>query len=67
MAQCPKCFSAIDKVKIEGVTGRVIGGSAYNAITYSCPFCFVILSVGIDPVALKTDTVNEVVKKLQGY
>jgi hypothetical protein len=48
------------------VQGR-LGGNSWNCVTYNCPFCFSVLSVGIDPVALKADTVAEVVRALKGH
>jgi hypothetical protein len=44
------------------------GGTKWNGVAYVCPNiqCQTILGVGIDPVALKTDTINGVVKRLRG-
>ena len=37
----------------------------WRGVSYSCPFCFAILSVAIDPVALKADIVAEMEKSLK--
>lgn len=42
-----------------------LGFAAWNYVTYNCPFCFTVLSVGIDPVALKSDTIDGVVEALR--
>jgi len=41
--------------------------SAYKGVSYVCPSmgCHLVLGVGLDPIALKTDLVNEIVKKLR--
>jgi hypothetical protein len=60
-AKCPKCDKLLGSVNISDVTVSSLPGPSWNGIAYLCPFCLSILSVGIDPVALKTDTVAEVV------
>lgn len=40
--------------------------SGYKGVSYQCGGCRAILSVGIDPLALKADLVKEVVKALRG-
>jgi hypothetical protein len=59
MANCPKCERPVTHVTIEDVEAKAVGGSpSWRGISYSCPWCRTILSVGIDPVALKTDTIS---------
>ena len=45
-----------------------LGMGSFNGVVYSCPniSCQIVLSVGIDPVALKADTIDGVVKALRG-
>jgi transposase-like protein len=62
--KCPKCDAVMPTVKIQGVTARELMGSSWNAISYQCPTCETVLSVEIDPIALKSDIVNEVAKRL---
>ncbi len=57
--KCPKCEKTISSVKIEEVTASIgIGGSDWNAISYCCKSCNTVLSVQIDPIAIKTDILN---------
>jgi hypothetical protein len=65
MGLCPYCKTTLSSVNIEGIDGNVSYTPSWKAITYSCPFCQSILSVQIDPVALKTDIVDEVIKKIK--
>lgn len=61
--KCPHCESLVMTVNLKTVTVRA-GTKTWNGVTYQCSSCNKILSVGIDPIALKADTVNEVVKQL---
>jgi hypothetical protein len=36
------------------------GGNAWRALAYTCPSCDAVLSVQIDPIAIKTDTVKAI-------
>lgn len=59
----PKCENLLGSVEISDVN-VVAGMNSWNGISFNCPFCHSILSVDIDPVALKTDTVNAILKGL---
>ena len=65
MGNCPKCEKSLTSVTIEDVKVVVSLQHKWNGISYLCPYCRTILSVGIDPIALKSDTVAEVVKALR--
>lgn len=58
--KCPKCEKTITYVTIEDVEVRVGFAPAWRGLSYICPHCKTVLSVAIDPVALKTDIVNAV-------
>jgi len=58
--KCPSCEKSISKVKIDGIQGDVVGGRSYNCVSYICPYCNIVISVQIDPIAIKTDIVNVV-------
>ncbi len=63
--KCPnaECAKVVSQVTIASVQCReVLGRVAWRGVSYACPFCNTILSVQIDPVALKTD----IVKSLRG-
>lgn len=56
MGKCPKCGTLITEVRAEEVS---VGGR-WHGVQYLCPGCLTVLSVAVDPVALKTDTVSEI-------
>jgi hypothetical protein len=61
MALCPHCKSSMTRVIGEPVTVESPAGN-FNGIAYSCPDCSILLDVGIDPIAIKTDLVEEVIE-----
>jgi hypothetical protein len=63
--KCPKCETTITSVRIEDVDVQVGFEPAWRGISYCCPSCGSVLSVQIDPVALKTDIINGVVEQLR--
>ncbi len=63
--KCPKCDKILTSVKIENVDVKLGMSNAWHGVSYSCPYCRAILSASIDPVALKTDIVKEVVKAVK--
>ena len=67
--KCPGCGQVpAFGIDVQAVDIRAGGGNKWLGVMYVCPNlkCRTILGVGIDPLALKTDTVNAVVKKLRG-
>jgi len=64
--KCPKCESTIRKVKIEDVDVYVGMQNAWRGISYICHSCNSVLSVQIDPVALKADIIQGVFNKIRG-
>lgn len=58
--KCPHCSKVVSSVKIEHV--QIIEGFTpkWNGVSYLCQHCGVVLGVGIDPVALKTDAVEAI-------
>jgi len=63
MAICPKCEKPVTSVTIDSVDVAT-GTRTYKGVSYTCPSCHCVLSVAIDPVALKADTVSEILKAL---
>jgi hypothetical protein len=61
---CPKCEGIITQVNLARVS-VMAQGNTWVGVSYQCPSCNCVLSVGIDPVALKTDTVEEILKALK--
>jgi hypothetical protein len=62
--KCPKCENIVASVVIDDVNVSA-GTNSWRGITYLCPSCRTILGVGIDPIALKADTVREVLRGLR--
>ena len=63
--KCPKCERVIDRVTIDQIDAYNQSRNVFNAVSYLCPHCQTVLSVQIDPLALKTDTVNDLLKALK--
>jgi hypothetical protein len=61
---CPKCDAPLTYVKLNDIKIKAPGQDWVGA-SYSCPFCLHIVSVGIDPIAIKTDIVDEIVRQLR--
>lgn len=65
--KCPSCQKSISYVRFRGIESRqAMGRNVLNAIAHLCPSCLSVLSVQVDPVALKTDIVRAVVRELKG-
>ena len=60
MAKCPHCDSAISRFNLQEMTSSVFMGTEWKTIAYVCPLCQKIIIAQIDPIAIKTDTVNEI-------
>lgn len=63
--KCPHCEGAITSVSIKDLDGTVAGRTPWRCIGYTCPLCSKLISVQIDPVALKTDILRGVEALLQ--
>lgn len=64
--KCPKCDGRPPHVKCEAIDVKTgLSGTGWAGVSYLCPLCNVILGVSIDPVALKTDTIEEIQKLLR--
>ena len=62
-ANCPKCDSSISRVNLSDMPVHS-GNKRYVGVAYTCPSCRSVLSVSIDPIAIKTDIVKEVLRGL---
>ena len=60
MGKCPHCNSLVSTLTL----GDVRAGK-WNGVSYSCPSCSAVLSVAIDPIALKADTISGVAERLK--
>lgn len=59
MAQCPKCDASLSYVDLEDMTIKAKPQS-WNGVAYVCPYCN-----AVDPIALKDDTVREILDHLR--
>lgn len=67
MTKCPYCEKLFSHVRMDSLEGRpsAIGNNIrYVCVSYSCPFCLKLLGIQMDPIAIKTDTVNAVAQRL---
>jgi len=55
---CPHCNKMINNVNLEKMTSSSFMGTQWNTIGYACPFCQKIITVSIDPIAIKTDIIE---------
>jgi ribulose 1,5-bisphosphate synthetase/thiazole synthase len=62
-AKCPKCEKLLTHVNIGDLPIHENFKERWKGVVYACPYCNTALSVAIDPVALKTDTVNAILNK----
>ena len=60
MKQCLKCEQDMTDVKLKQIMGKDPGDQSLKCIAYTCPHCSTVISVQLDPLALKTDTLNAV-------
>lgn len=66
MAKCGSCEKQITSLRYKPLDAKqAFGTQSYRAIALCCPFCDTVFSAQFDPIAVKTDTVNEVVKQLK--
>ena len=65
MGTCPKCETPVLHANIEVITLSDAEMSPWRGLSYSCPTCHCVLSVGFDPVALESDVVKAVVEALR--
>lgn len=65
MANCPKCGRTARTVNAENVS--VDGGPSHRwvGVAYTCQSCSAILSVAIDPIAVKDEIVLEVLDEVR--
>ncbi len=60
--KCPECKASVMRVNAQAID-IVDGTRSLKGVTYNCTKCSTVLSVDIDPLALKAAIVTEVKKK----
>ena len=64
--KCPGCKKTVSTVTLERVEiSEGIGGPKWHGVNLCCPLCRTILGASLDPVALQTDLVNSIVRKVR--
>jgi len=63
--KCPHCEKTVTNVIIEDVGASAgYGGNILNGISYACSHCKTILSVQINPMAVREETVRQILQAL---
>lgn len=63
MTICPYCEKVVSRLNIQALKGG-IGNMGLNCISLNCPSCKKSLGVQVDPIAIKSDTVNAISRSL---
>lgn len=65
MLKCPHCEMSISEVTMTPIDGKLSDRQSYRCVAYSCPHltCQKVLSIEIDPLALKADIVAEIKRR----
>lgn len=66
MATCPYCDATINRLNLQEMTSSSFMGQGWQTIAYVCPFCQKIISVSIDPIAIRADILNAIQQKRGG-
>lgn len=62
MGKCPFCDNQLMEVKAEEIAIKYPAGSVWKGASYICPFCNKIISIQIDPIAIKAEIINGIKK-----
>lgn len=63
--KCPKCEKLVPNAKIDDISlSAGPGQTAWRGNAYVCPSCLTILGCEIDPIAIRSETVSMILKKL---
>ncbi len=57
--KCPKCEKVISHVRIEHIPIKEGMQDRYRGVSYCCPWCNTVLSVGVDPHFLNEDIIDK--------
>ena len=62
---CPKCNAELKSVNVRAIEINAPADPPWNGLAYECPQCRCLLSVELDPVSLKAETVNQIVHEVR--
>ncbi|WP_423459946.1 hypothetical protein [Ottowia sp. VDI28] len=60
MTKCPRCEQDITQIDMKEITGTASGPKHWKCIAYTCPHCSTLISVQMNPLALKNDILSGV-------
>ncbi len=63
-AKCPNCQEVIPNVLIEPIAVQKLLAGSWNGVSFLCPSCRTILGIQPDPISLRQDLVDGVLKAL---
>lgn len=64
--KCPSCEQNFGAPVMQGFeSGVFLGHMKWKCIAFCCPSCHAVLSAQVDPIAIKTDIVNELMQALR--
>jgi hypothetical protein len=63
--KCPSCGKSVTAATIHGIDVGAPFGTTWKGITYNCNSCNAVLGVQIDPIAIKTDIVKDLLAALR--
>ena len=64
MVKCPHCDQAILSVEAQDIDITVQLRPQWQGLVYVCPRCHKVLSVGVNPMILRSETVNQTVSRI---
>lgn len=65
IGKCPKCEKLVSSANLNEIEASVFMGTKWRTVTYNCPYCSTILGCQIDPIAIKTEIVSEILEGLK--
>lgn len=63
--KCPKCNGVVHQAVADDIRIKGSGGVPWLGLAHLCPHCSTILGMQIDPIALKSDILNELLEALR--
>jgi hypothetical protein len=64
--KCPSCEQLLAELIVDAhITGRVHAGKKLRCINFLCPNCNTVVGSQMDPVPVKTETVDLLMQKLR--
>ena len=64
--KCPTCNQVLAELVIDAhITGKVHADRTFRCINFLCPYCSTVVGSQLDPVLVKTETVDLLMQKLR--